>query len=99
MALAVPDMSMPRRTTCLLILLGVLAGHALLTLHASWHTTAEQQTCKLCTHWSGTHAAPAPLLAQTFPRALATPLPARHVAFLATSLVSDCRPRGPPLTA
>ncbi len=96
---AAPDMSMPSRKACLLILLGVLAGHALLTLHASWHSTAEQQTCKLCTHWSGTHAAPAPALAQTFPRALATLQPVPCVAFPATRLVTDYRPRGPPLAA
>lgn len=90
---------MPHRKTCLLILLGVLAGHALLTLHATSHAAAEQQTCQLCTHYSGTHAAPAPLVPHVFACAHALPPPVLSAPFLPAATVADCRQRGPPLAA
>jgi len=92
-------MSAPHRKTCLLLLLAVLAGHALLTLHVTSHVLAERQGCELCTQYSGIEHAPAPPAPEVFPLALDAAPSLEAVALLAPAPFTDRRQRGPPAGA
>lgn len=89
----------PYRKTWLLILLAVLASHALLALHASSHAIDEQLTCELCTHYTGFENAPPPAAPDIFPRSFEAPPATGAALSLPAVPLADCRQRGPPLTA
>src|SRR5690606_41624740 len=89
-------MSSQYRKTWLLILLAVLAGHALLMLHVNSHVATDQQACELCTHYSGLDHAPAPSVPDAFPLTFVVSAASGNEPFTLASLVADLRTRGPP---
>ncbi len=89
----------PRRTTCLFLLLAVLASHASLTLHFNSHAKAEQPNCELCTHYSQfQHAAPPPAIA-SFAPAVQVPEPLAPAAAPAAAEAAPYQQRAPPPSA
>ena len=88
-----------RRTTWLLVLLAVLAGHASMTLHFSSHVAAEQQNCELCTHYSNFELeAPPPVFASFAPAVYLLEPPISAVD-LAAAESAPYRQRAPPPAA
>lgn len=87
------------RKHCLLLLLAVLASHATLTLHVNSHVALEQQTCELCTHYSGFEHAPPPAAPDAFPRALDTPERVHVAAPTPAAPTLHFHQRAPPLAA
>lgn len=99
MAGEVTRMSSLNRKHCLLLLLVVVASHASLTLHVNSHVAAEQQTCHLCTHFSGLDYAPPPAAPDAFERTFVAPEPVQAAVFLPAADTPHWRQRAPPLPA
>lgn len=92
-------MPSPHRTTWLLLLLVILAGHASLTLHFNSHPALEQQSCELCTHYSHFEfAVPPPIFASFAPAVHAQEYPA-PAAVPAAAEAAPYHQRAPPPAA
>jgi hypothetical protein len=86
------------RQFCLVVLLGLLVGHASLAVHTATHVTADSAHCDLCNSYGNASEALPDASGPELPRNAYSHAVVAEVGRVVERTVLSTRQRGPPVT-